>query len=209
MSRRISASMPWRCSPSRCSPRTTGQLLNFLLCRGSGGDAATDRFRAFADHWRSTVGNSDADMAEMVRRDRIDVLVDLAGHTAGTVCWSSLASPRRCRSTTCSAMAIRPAFRPWTRSWPTRRLPRRARTSCSANDWSVCLACRSPIVRRQACRRRAAARAGNGLVTFGYFGRTVRLNDTVIAAWARMLHAVPASRLVLNSAPLASRRDAN
>ena len=41
----------------------------------------------------------------------------------------------------------------------------------------------------------------NGCMTFGYFGRTVRLNDVVLAAWARILHAVPGSRLMLNSAP--------
>jgi len=43
----------------------------------------------------------------------------------------------------------------------------------------------------------------NGHVTFGYFGRTVRLNDAVIAAWARILHAVPGSRLMLNNSPFA------
>ncbi len=41
----------------------------------------------------------------------------------------------------------------------------------------------------------------NGCITFGYFGRTVRLNDAVLAAWARILRAVPGSRLMLNSAP--------
>ncbi len=46
-------------------------------------DATTQRFRAMADHWRSTVGRSDAELADTVRKDGIDVLVDLAGHTAG------------------------------------------------------------------------------------------------------------------------------
>jgi protein O-GlcNAc transferase len=41
----------------------------------------------------------------------------------------------------------------------------------------------------------------NGIVTFGYFGRPERLNDAVIATWARILHDVPGARLVLNSAP--------
>ena len=41
----------------------------------------------------------------------------------------------------------------------------------------------------------------NGYVTFGHFGRPDRLNDTVIAAWARILQAVPDARLVLNSLP--------
>ena len=46
-------------------------------------DAMTDRFRAHADQWRSTVGLSDEQMASLIRQDRIDILVDLAGHTAG------------------------------------------------------------------------------------------------------------------------------
>ena len=39
----------------------------------------------------------------------------------------------------------------------------------------------------------------NGFVTFGYFGRTERLNDAVIAAWSRIVCAVPRTRLVLDS----------
>jgi predicted O-linked N-acetylglucosamine transferase (SPINDLY family) len=46
-------------------------------------DAATERFRSLADYWRDTLGVSDTDLAAMIRSDRIDVLVDLAGHSAG------------------------------------------------------------------------------------------------------------------------------
>jgi predicted O-linked N-acetylglucosamine transferase (SPINDLY family) len=46
-------------------------------------DAITARFRALADHWRPIVGLGDEDMAALIRRDPIDVLVDLAGHSAG------------------------------------------------------------------------------------------------------------------------------
>ncbi len=81
---RISASTPSRCSPSRCWRRMTARQSSCTAmprCRHP--DAVTERFRALADHWRSTVGLSDADLAERIRHDRIDVLVDLAGHTAG------------------------------------------------------------------------------------------------------------------------------
>ena len=47
-------------------------------------DAVTERFRALAEHWRSIVGLDDAAVAELIRRDGIDVLVDLTGHTAGS-----------------------------------------------------------------------------------------------------------------------------
>ncbi len=45
-------------------------------------DARTERFKQLADHWVSTVGMPDEVVAERIRRDGIDILVDLAGHTA-------------------------------------------------------------------------------------------------------------------------------
>jgi predicted O-linked N-acetylglucosamine transferase (SPINDLY family) len=47
-------------------------------------DALTDRLRGCADNWRDVVGLSDEALAEQVRFDRIDVLVDLAMHMDGT-----------------------------------------------------------------------------------------------------------------------------
>ncbi|OQX19295.1 MAG: hypothetical protein BWK80_37060, partial [Desulfobacteraceae bacterium IS3] len=45
-------------------------------------DEMTDRVKELSDHWYSTLGQSDAAIAEQIRKDRIDILVDLAGHTA-------------------------------------------------------------------------------------------------------------------------------
>jgi predicted O-linked N-acetylglucosamine transferase (SPINDLY family) len=45
-------------------------------------DNVTRRFQSLAHGWRSTFGLSDAEVAEQIRTDRIDILVDLAGHTA-------------------------------------------------------------------------------------------------------------------------------
>ena len=46
-------------------------------------DGFTERCRAAVDHWCNTVGMSDAALAGRVAEDQIDILVDLAGHTAG------------------------------------------------------------------------------------------------------------------------------
>ena len=46
-------------------------------------DVMTARFQQHAQQWRSTVGLSDQQVAEQIRQDQIDILVDLAGHTAG------------------------------------------------------------------------------------------------------------------------------
>ena len=45
-------------------------------------DAVTERLRGYADVWRSTVGLADQQLADMIRGDRIDILVDLKMHTA-------------------------------------------------------------------------------------------------------------------------------
>jgi predicted O-linked N-acetylglucosamine transferase (SPINDLY family) len=43
-------------------------------------DAVTELFRAAADEWRDVSPLSDEKMAELIREDRVVVLVDLAGH---------------------------------------------------------------------------------------------------------------------------------
>ena len=43
-------------------------------------DETTREFKAAADVWREVAGLSDADLAAMIRRDRIDILVELTGH---------------------------------------------------------------------------------------------------------------------------------
>jgi protein O-GlcNAc transferase len=46
-------------------------------------DAVTRRLSALADHWRPCAALPDRELAEKIRSDGIDLLVDLAGHTSG------------------------------------------------------------------------------------------------------------------------------
>ena len=46
-------------------------------------DAMTGRFESLADAWHNTTGMSTEQLAELVRQERIDILVDLGGHTSG------------------------------------------------------------------------------------------------------------------------------
>jgi protein O-GlcNAc transferase len=45
-------------------------------------DAMTARFRQYADHWHDVASIDGRPLAERIRSDRIDILVDLSGHTA-------------------------------------------------------------------------------------------------------------------------------
>jgi len=46
-------------------------------------DAMTARFRSMAGQWRSTLGLGDQQVAELIREDGVDILVDLSLHSAG------------------------------------------------------------------------------------------------------------------------------
>jgi protein O-GlcNAc transferase len=45
-------------------------------------DANTQRLRSAADQWRDIAALNDAEAAELIRRDHVDVLVDLSGHSS-------------------------------------------------------------------------------------------------------------------------------
>ncbi|BBB58903.1 hypothetical protein UNDKW_0630 [Undibacterium sp. KW1] len=45
-------------------------------------DAVTARYQTYADHWIETGGMTDVELVQRIREDGIDILVDLAGHTA-------------------------------------------------------------------------------------------------------------------------------
>ena len=45
-------------------------------------DAVTHRIQGYADHWRNTASLSDEALSATILADELDILVDLAGHTA-------------------------------------------------------------------------------------------------------------------------------
>jgi predicted O-linked N-acetylglucosamine transferase (SPINDLY family) len=176
------------------------QVELFLYAEVPREDATTARFQALADHWRPTGGLDDATVAGMICRDRIDVLVDLGGHTIGS---------------RLLVFAYRPAAVQI--AWP---LGHGCTSGLSAMDAlladgtlapdgtgglfgeRVVRLPRIPIVYQPPAKMPPVAplpAASNGYVTFGYFGRPERLNRAVIAAWSGILHGAPGSRLVLNN----------
>jgi protein O-GlcNAc transferase len=46
-------------------------------------DVTTRRFKTLADEWRVVFGVRAQEVAAMVQADQIDILIELAGHTAG------------------------------------------------------------------------------------------------------------------------------
>jgi predicted O-linked N-acetylglucosamine transferase (SPINDLY family) len=163
-------------------------------------DEVTRRFQTLADHWRSVVGMSDESVAEQVRADRIDILVDLALHTAGNrllvfarkpapVQVSMLGMPSTTGLDTIGYRLTDGFFDPPGPSdddYTERsiRLPR--------SIW-----CYEPPDAALAVGPLPAAR--NGFVTFGGLNQFAKVSRPAVDAWIRILQALPGARLVLQS----------
>lgn len=154
-------------------------------------DAVTERLKRLVPHWRSTVGLSDTDVVRMIRADRIDVLIDLAGHTA---------------KNRLPVFGHKPAPRqmtwlgyPNTTGMPT--------IDCIGNflpqDQVVELPVMMPVMTyhppEDAPDPSPPPVLSRGSVTFGCFNNVAKLNDEVFAVWSRILHRVPDARLLLKA----------
>jgi len=166
-------------------------------------DQVTQRFESLCEGWVNAVGMNDATLAERIRTDRIDILIDLAGHTGGNRLLTFARKPAPVQIAhmigagvttgldTFDGFLSDDAFAPpgsdSAFSEPLIRLPR------------------IPLVYAAPAGMPAVgplpALQGRGF-TFGCFSRMARINDEVIAIWAQILQAVPGARLVLNSKPL-------
>lgn len=164
-------------------------------------DAVTARIKACCRGWHSAVGLNDERLARRIREDGIDILVDLAGHTAHNrlpmfawkpapvqVSWLGYLA-------TTGVTAIDYVIAdPWT-------LPESDAPNFTEKIWRLpeSYLCFRPDIDLPVAATPALA---NGYVTFGCFNNLTKMNDAVIAQWARILQAVPGSRLFLKTKQL-------
>ncbi|HED14300.1 MAG TPA: tetratricopeptide repeat protein, partial [Gammaproteobacteria bacterium] len=64
--------------------RTRVEIFCYACHDESLSDKATDRLRELSENWRFVADTSDEELANLIQSDNIDILIDLAGHTAGS-----------------------------------------------------------------------------------------------------------------------------
>jgi protein O-GlcNAc transferase len=169
-------------------------------------DAVTKRLQAYADDWRDASRLTDEALIELIRSDRIDILVDLSGHTefnrlpvfarrAAPVQVSYLGYPD---STGLITMDYRITDtvtdpEPFADTWHNERLLRLPDAQWCFRPFGA-LAASSPQPARKA-----------GFVTFGSFNNISKIGDSVVHCWAQILLNVPNSRLHLTRIRSADR----
>jgi len=160
-------------------------------------DPLSQRIKAGCSAWHPVVGLSDEHAAEQIRNDAIDILIDLSGHTAynrlPVFAWKpapvQLSWLGYFATTGVSAIDYLLAD-PWT-------LPESEESHFTEQIWRLPetrLCFKSPDADVELGPLPALA---NGCVTFGCFNNLTKMNDAVVQLWARILNAVPASRLFL------------
>ncbi|TRM50980.1 FkbM family methyltransferase [Achromobacter sp. LC458] len=174
----------------------------YMYTSSSAVDSVTKKLMASADQWTSIFNISDGDLAQRIRNDQIDILIDLSGHNAGT---------------RMKAIALEPA--PVIVKWVGGLINT---TGVPAIDYLITDPVESPpgsdafytekLIRMpddyicymppdQIPEVRSLPAQRNGFVTFGCFNNPTKVNDVVLGHWAELLHAVPGSHLYLKGGP--------
>jgi predicted O-linked N-acetylglucosamine transferase (SPINDLY family) len=171
-------------------------------------DEVMQRLKLFADQWLPCQDLDDDTLAARIQADGIDILVDLAGHTAGN---------------RLAVFARKPAPVQLT------YLGYPATTGLEAMDWRLVTADTDPpgaevwhserlyrLPRSLWCYRPAADNpqvspsvpaARKGYVTFACLNKLAKLSDATVRVWSAILKRLPDSRLALTGLPEGSARE--
>lgn len=170
-------------------------------------DVMTERFQQCAQHWCNIAGWPDDQVVDRIRQDGIDILVDLALHTADNRLLVFARKP--------APVQVTFAGYPGT-------------TGLSAIDYRLTDPYLDPPGEHDAWYVEASYRLphsfwcfdpqneepavaplpapAKGYVTFGCLNNFCKINDGVLELWARVLHAVTGSRLLLLTRPGSHRQ---
>ena len=166
-------------------------------------DNVTERLKAQADHWFPIAGKNDKDVAEQIKIDGIDILIDLAGHTANN---------------RLPVFAYRPA--PIQATW----LGYPNTTGMSAIDYRFTDEVADPIGEADNLHSEKLIRLESGFlcysgdesapevsamsclerghITFGSFNNLTKTTPEVVKLWSDILRAAPDTHLLLKSKQL-------
>jgi predicted O-linked N-acetylglucosamine transferase (SPINDLY family) len=163
-------------------------------------DAVTERLRAKSLHWRDIARRTDEEVARMVRDDQIDILVDLAGHSTGNRLQLFARKP--------APVQVTYVGYPHT-------------TGMQAMDYRIVDALTDPpgqgdefhterlvrLNRPFLCYRptgdappvNALPADTAGHITFCSFNALAKIRQPTVELWARVLSAVPGSRMLIKA----------
>jgi predicted O-linked N-acetylglucosamine transferase (SPINDLY family) len=188
------------------SARDRGAFTYVLYSNFHVQDAVTQRLRAYADDWRDIWQLTDDALIELIHTDRIDILVDLSGHTASNrlavfarraapVQISYLGYPASTGLTTMDYRITDAVTDPPVPAddWHCERLLRMPDSQWCFRPFGT-PAVPGPLPAREA-----------GFVTFASFNNLTKASDTLLRCWVQILVKLPTAHLRLTRVLSAQR----
>jgi len=161
-------------------------------------DEFTERIRSQADAWHDAAALSEAALAAAVHADRIDILVDLAGHSgvARLGCFALAPAPVQAAwlgylGTTGLARVGYRITDPVSDPPGAEQLHTEVLLRLPASQW-----CYRPFLHADPAAAPPCAR--NGYLTFGSFTQAAKLSPSTRALWAAVLRRLPDARLAVH-----------
>lgn len=168
-------------------------------------DAMTNRMKGMFDVWNDVSTLKDSAIARKVHQDRIDILVDLAGHTArnNLVAFACKPAPVQVTwlgypGTTGLAAIDYRLSDPWL-------TPEGTPEIFSEQVWNLSRVSHCFTPPDKAPDVAALPALTNGHVTFGSFNNFAKVSDEAARLWTAALDRVPTARLLLKSRYIESR----
>ena len=164
-------------------------------------DEVTARIRSAADVWHDCLGHSDAQVAEQVRRDEIDILVDLSMHMNKNRLLTFARKPAPVQVTWVAypgATGLEAMDYRLTDSHldpPGESGPGYAEQSVRLPDFWCCY---DPLID---VPPRPPEQADPATICFGSLNNPSKYNEPVLRRWSRVLKGVPGSSLMLIAPP--------
>lgn len=169
-------------------------------------DEGTECFKAYADHWVRTNGLTHDALAQRIRDDKIDVLVDLAGHTAQNRLATFVRKPAPVQVTwlgfgcTTGVSAIDYIL------LDDQMAPEGTDHLFMEKPWRLDTTNFAYRPKRGMGEVTELPALRNGHIRFITLSRAIRFNYRVVRTWAKILSRVPGSRLVVDSNSYFSER---
>lgn len=176
--------------------RTHFEIFCYASFLESRSDAVTQRLRGIAEHWRFVGDKSDVELARLVHEDGIDILVDLAGHTADNRLKAFTYRPAPIQASYLGFFASTglTAMDYWVTDEVLHPRDTQERSSEAIYRLPRCWVCYEPS--ELAPEVSPCPNSGDQVV-FGSFSNLSKLTPGVIKTWCQILHKLPGSRLLL------------
>jgi predicted O-linked N-acetylglucosamine transferase (SPINDLY family) len=172
-------------------------------------DRVTARLRPHAAVWRDCPNLSDLELARLMHADRLDIAIDLAGHTLGNNLPAFVLRPAPVQATYCGYPDTTGLTEIDYRIVDSLTDPPTPEVDAHASErlWRLdpCFLCYRPPADAPEPTRDASAPGP----AFGSFNASRKINAGLIEVWARLLRRVPNATLLLKSFDFATRGPAD